>query len=486
MNKVESHFPVRALLIGLRSIGYSFPTAVADIMDNSISAGAHKIGIWSDPLAREPYFAIADDGCGMSPSELDNAMLFGSDRTRKSDSPLELGRFGLGLKAASLSQCRMFTVASKKHRGVTAMSFDVDEVERTGKLVLSKLNEREIAALPKIDALSRISSGTLVIWRKFDKIEDSAAVFERSFRSAVADAQKHAELVFHRFYDSVFIEFNGVRVAKRDPFLLQSHPRQQTGRTSELKVPGTDATISVTPYSLPYANSLTQEERHLLGDPRSVYDDQGFYLYRNRRLIAWGGWMRMGMRSELNKLARVQVDIPSSLDEIWSLDVKKSTARIPDAMRDAIRIAVSDSMVRSKKTVRGRGEAEASIENKVWDRIPERDGAISYRLNRQNPILQTLSENIGIQENKLLEYYLSQIETCFPTLRIQNDITVSARIVNTESEPDASDLKAQIVQCLSMTPAENRENLLSRLLSSQYYRPIAACRTELLRRLSDE
>ena len=484
--QVERSFPVTTLLIGLRSIGYSFPTAVADIMDNSLSAGADRIEVWSDPLAATPFFSIFDNGCGMTKSELDNAMLFGSDRSRKADSPRELGRFGLGLKAASLSQCKKFIVASKRNGRLSAMSFDVDEVKRTGRLVLEELASEAVRDIPKIELLLHSSSGTLVVWQKFDKIEGAAKVFEKSFRSVVSDAQRHAELVFHRFYDEIAITFNGIRIARRDPFLLDSHPRQQTGRTSKLNVPGTNATISVTPYSLPYANSLTVEERHLLGDPKSVYDDQGFYLYRNRRLIAWGGWMRMGMRSELNKLARVQVDIPSSLDEIWSLDVKKSTARIPDAMRDLIRIAVSDSMVRSMRAVRGKGVAEASIENKVWDRVPERDGAVSYRLNRQNPVLQTLLENIGIEETRLLENYLSQIETCFPTQRIQNDITESARIANTEVQVEPSDLKDQVVQCLSLSPPDAREELLVRLLSSQYYRPIAACKAELLGRINHD
>ena len=80
----------------------------------------------------------------------------------------------------------------------------------------------------------------------------------------------------------------------------------------------------VTPHTLPNANTLTSEERELLGIKNgvSIYDGQGFYIYRNKRLIIWGSWLRMNSRSEFNKLARIQIDLPSSLDSIWELDVK--------------------------------------------------------------------------------------------------------------------------------------------------------------------
>ena len=165
---VERQFPAKALLTGLRAIGYNFATAVADIMDNSISAEATEINVFSDPLCNVPYFCILDNGYGMSSNELDNAMLPGSDRENKEDSKLELGRFGLGLKSASLSQCREFTVASKKFGKIRAMSFDLDVIEAANKLLLKQLTDEEIEKLPQIARLKEYKSGTLVIWTKFD------------------------------------------------------------------------------------------------------------------------------------------------------------------------------------------------------------------------------------------------------------------------------------------------------------------------------
>lgn len=217
---VERQFPAKAILTGLRAIGYSFSTAVADIIDNSISAGASEVRIYSDPLAQIPYFCILDNGCGMNGSELNNAMLPGSERSGKQDSELELGRFGLGLKSASLSQCREFIVASKKFGKIRAMSFDLDVIEQTDKLLLKQLNDNEISLLPYLSALAAFETGTLVIWTKFDKIAGLAKNFEDSFRSLVSESKRHVEFVFHRFYKRISIYYNDKRIERRDPFLL--------------------------------------------------------------------------------------------------------------------------------------------------------------------------------------------------------------------------------------------------------------------------
>jgi hypothetical protein len=271
---VEKQFPAKALLTGLRAIGYSFSTAVADIIDNSVSAEATTVNVYFDPLASIPFFCILDDGNGMNFAELNNAMLPGSDRTDKEDSELELGRFGLGLKSASLSQCREFIVASKKFGKTNAMSFDLDVIENCNKLMLKVLDKDEVDGLPYIDTLKSYESGTLVIWNKFDKIESTAKSFEDSFRNVVAEAKKHVEFVFHRFYDDIEIYFNNKRIERRDPFLLSSFGRQQTGRTTSISIDG--SVITITPYTLPFANSLTSEEKALLGNPKAYMTSKAF------------------------------------------------------------------------------------------------------------------------------------------------------------------------------------------------------------------
>ena len=464
---VEREFPAKSLLTGLRSIGYSFSSAVADIIDNSISALATEVYIYSDPLANEPYFEILDNGRGMDTKELDNAMLPGSDRNNVEDSELELGRFGLGLKSASLSQCREFIVISKKNNAINAMSFDLDIIEEKNKLMLKVLTENEISCIPHVDELRDKPSGTLVVWKKFDKIEGLAKNFEDSFRSLVSESKKHVELVFHRFYGDINIYYHGRLVEKRDPFLLDSVGRQQTGRTSRIKV--NEQEIVVTPYTLPFANTLTLEEKSLLGNPKSIYDEQGFYLYRNKRLISWGSWMRMGIRSELNKLARIKVDIPSSLDSVWMLDVKKSSAKIPDKIKDQIKMAVEDSIIRSKRTTRFPGTKEQSVECKVWDRILEHEGKVRYQINRNTPAIAALYDALGEDEKGLLEIALSQIESYIPKYSISNDNMDSVVISNSGSDSEEEHLIEEIIKIIDMCEPDNKQQMFDYIFMAEGY-----------------
>lgn len=481
---VERQFPAKALITGLRAIGYSFSTAVADIIDNSISAHATEVKVFSDPLAEEPYFCILDNGCGMNRKELDNAMLPGSDREDKQDSEIELGRFGLGLKSASLSQCREFTVASKKFGKIQAMSFDLDVIERENKLLLKQLTKDEILGLPNIDLLDKYDTGTLVIWTKFDKIECGAAKFEDSFRDVVAESKRHVELVFHRFYSSIAIYYNNKRIEKRDPFLLDSEGRTQKGRETKIQVG--DSSIVVRPFTLPFANTLTSDEKALLGNPKSIFDEQGFYLYRNKRLISWGSWMRMGVRSELNKLARIQVDIPSSLDSVWMLDVKKSSAKIPDSIKEWIKIAVQDTIVRSRKTNKFPGAKEQSIMVKVWDRVDEHEGKIRYQLNRDNPIVVALNDSLGEREKELLNILLSQIECYLPKYSIINDSNDSLNIINSGSDTEEERLIDEIKAIISMIDVEQQNEMFDSIFMMESYKKVEARKDEIRRRIFGE
>ena len=478
---VERQFPAKALITGLRAIGYSFSTAVADIMDNSISAFATEIKIFSDPLANEPYFCILDNGCGMSGKELDNAMLPGSDREGKEDCEIELGRFGLGLKSASLSQCREFTVASKKFGKIRAMSFDLDVIEKENKLLLKQLSKEEVEELPNIDLLDGYETGTLVIWTKFDKIECGAARFEDSFRDVVAESKKHVELVFHRFYDSIAIYYNNKRIERRDPFLLSAEGRTQRGRETRIPVNGSE--IIVKPYTLPFANTLTSDEKALLGDPKKIFDEQGFYLYRNKRLISWGSWMRMGIRSELNKLARILVDIPSTLDSVWMLDVKKSSARIPDKIKDRIKMAVEDSIVRSKRTTKFPGVKEQSATCKIWDRINEHEGKVRYQINRDAPAIRALNDAVGDTEKELLEIVLSQIEAYLPKYSIANDNMDALNIVNSAADSEEERLIEEIEKIIAIFDPSMQRTQFENIFMAESYQRLYKRKDDIKRRI---
>lgn len=472
MSKIVQQIPpAKALINGIRAIGYNFSTSVADIIDNSIAAKAKNIDIFSDPLADIPYFCILDDGTGMDKNELNNAMIFGSDRSNKEVNELDLGRYGLGLKSASLSQCRELIVVSKKHNEINAMSYDLDVIKKSNDWNLLIYDQSEIEKLPRIENLYNYDSGTMVIWRKFDKIEDTAKNFDESFRSIVSDAKKHIELVFHRFYNDITINFNYDRISKVDPFLTCSIPKTQKGRTDSIHMD--NETILITPYILPYQNSLTIDEKKMLGSPKSIYDNQGFYVYRNKRLIIWGSWLRMSVRNELTKLARIQVDIPSSLDNQWSMDVKKSTAKIPDKIKDLIKASVEESIVKSKSILTFRGKKELTAENRMWNRITLRDGQVKYEINRDNPILQLLFETIDDKEYDLLNTFIAQIEDYIPKYNIHNDSSDINMVIVNKDETEEDKMIEQVVKFSKLFPKNEREQKIKSLLAAECYLKVA-------------
>ncbi len=474
-----------SLLFAIRSIGYTFEMAVADIIDNSISANASCVNIYSE-INPNPYFCFIDNGKGMNEEELKNAMLLGSFRPNSTNTSLDLGRFGMGLKSASLSQCRKFTVVTKQNDRILGVVFDIDLIEKNQKWILEQLSDKDFSNIPMIKHLYSLHSGTIVVWEHFDKIENSAKDFEVSFRKYIALAKAHVEFVFHRFYDKVSIFFNEQRIEKRDPFLKNSYGRQQEGRALSIDLDG--SIVIITPYTLPYSNSLTYEEKQLLGNPKSIYDEQGLYIYRNERLISWGSWFHTEVRSELNKLARVQVDIPTSLDSIWMLDVKKSSAKIPDRIRERIRIAINESTNRSRGTLKHPGEKELGERYNVWQRYLSPDSInVTYKLNRDNPILKLLQSQLSSSSKILLENFIHQIESFLPKTNIHLDESYDLKINDVYQQTSEQLEKELLDTIMSMSNDINtREDLLNSFLKSQAYSSISKLKNQLLEQIRHE
>ncbi|WP_323571830.1 ATP-binding protein [Rhizobium sp. 28DA2] len=195
------HLPPSAacLSASMRDLGYSLEAAVADLIDNSISADASKIDIFCEPSAPRPFLVILDDGRGMDADELLAAMRHGAANPRAERSPRDLGRFGLGLKTASFSQCRSLTVASMKGGACSAAEWDLDVIDKTDDWILSILDDKDIAALPYMDRLG--THGTAVIWRELDRLlEDETGNRRDEIVNEKLDVlEKHLSLVFHRF-----------------------------------------------------------------------------------------------------------------------------------------------------------------------------------------------------------------------------------------------------------------------------------------------
>lgn len=407
------------LIESMRALGYSFPTAIADLIDNSISAGAKNISIITNP-GDNPFLIIIDDGCGMDNGELYEAMRYGSSDPNEYRDENDLGRFGLGLKSASLSQCRNLVVVSKCNSELNSYSWNLDYVVEKGSWLLKGYNQNEINNMPYIDKLNSLSHGTYVYLDDFDKIKHQTTDVATTFNRFLNDMIEHLSLVFHRFLeDGLKIDVNGIEIKPKDPFLT-GHKATQRKREKTFAIDG--QIITLKPYILPHVSKLSDMDLMKVGGKERLKNDQGFYIYRNKRLIIWGTWFRLERKEELNKLARVRVDIPNSLDYMWSIDVKKSTATLPDKIKRQMYNAVYESVLTSEKihTFRGKKERPNDDIDYVWDRVKVRDG-YSYVLNRDLPLLKMLIDSLDDKQYKLLNNFLNTIETTFPSQTIYID-----------------------------------------------------------------
>ena len=400
------------LIESMRSLGYSFPAAIADLIDNSISAKANKITIIAEPSS-DPDLIIFDDGCGMSFDELYEAMRYGSANPLDKRSEDDLGRFGLGLKSASLSQCRKLVVISKRNGTISAYSWDLDYVISKGRWMLKGFSDKEIEEFPYVSLLNETDHGTYIYLSEFDRLKSQTGNISESFSKALGDMEEHISLVFHRFIDNgLVVELNGRELDSKDPFLSE-HPATQRKKEENIYIKGNK--IVLKPYILPHLSKLSQSDLDKLGGKERLKNEQGFYVYRNQRLIIWGTWFRLERKDELNKLARVRVDIPNTLDDIWAIDIKKSSATLPDMIKQNMYAAVYESVVGSEgvHTHRGRKENASNDIDYVWERIKKRDG-YEYLINRDIPQLKMLVATLSDQQIKMLDATLDVIEEAFP------------------------------------------------------------------------
>ena len=334
----EIHLPPSAaeLLESMRALGYSFEAALADLIDNSLSAAANRVEILFSPYD-QPYAAILDDGTGMGPAEITAAMRHGSRDPRLVRDARDLGRFGLGLKTASLSQCRRLTVASLKDGELSARRWDLDHVARRQDWMLLQLSEVQIRSLPLIEELGSQGHGTLVLWEDFDRLTADGTPLERALGTRVDLARDHLALVFHRFLNPapgqqpVSIRINRNPLKAIDPF-LSGQKATQALPIEEFEIE--QDKVTVRPFILPHISKLRAADLELAGGEEGLRRNQGFYIYRNRRLISWGSWFRLVRQGGTHtKLARVshQVDISNRLDHLWQLghqEVQNISARI--------------------------------------------------------------------------------------------------------------------------------------------------------------
>jgi hypothetical protein len=372
----------------MRDIGYSLETALADIVDNSLTAKASNIHLFADSSSRDVRIGILDDGDGMTESELLAAMRLGSRSPLEERDLTDLGRFGLGLKIASFSQCRRLTVVTR-HKGKTSAAiWDFEHVAKTDEWLV-QIPEK-LDAIPWLDRLGK--KGTLVIWENLDRLveQDGGAKDQSHFIRRMDDAREHLELVFHRFLSAepghrkIRMFLNERPLEAFDPF-HSSHPATTPGPVEHIKVGKHIVTIET--FTLPHHRKVTPDEWERYAGRAGYLKNQGFYVYRQRRLIIHGTWFGLARQMELTKLARVRIDMPNGLDSEWKIDVKKASAQPPYQVRDRLRRIIETLGADSKRVYTARGRKLVSDDRlPVWNRVQDKN-EIVYRLNPEHPVL---------------------------------------------------------------------------------------------------
>ena len=334
---------------GLRDTGYDFNTAVADIIDNSIAAKAKNVDILleMDPNG-DVFVYIADDGCGMDFEGLKNAMKYGSaERTDKAS----LGKFGLGLKTASTAFCRSLSVISKGADLVPRkVQWDLDYIATTGAW---NLRQPEITPdeLEYLEETSGDGTGTLVVWEKIDRLlNDSRS--KTSARNALKKVEQsllfHISMVYQRFLDesdhrapNVSIRLNGHDVEPWDPFCLTEENTTVLYEDElEIEMPGESEipVLTIKAVLIPRRDEFSTKEA---GDKARVSNDmQGFYIYREQRLIHSGDWMGMFSKEPHGTLLRVELSFDHKLDEAFHVDIKKSRILLNEEIFNYIKDSV--------------------------------------------------------------------------------------------------------------------------------------------------
>lgn len=383
-----------ALIEGLRDIGYSLETAISDIVDNSITAGAHRIHIVTETYSDEPYIAIIDDGEGMSEEELIAAMRPGSRNPLATRDEPDLGRFGLGLKSASFSQCRRLTVVSRRSGRTSAAIWDLDDVAERNEWAVQLPDHFDL--IPSIDTLGE--KGTLVLWQKLDRLTDgyshNAAKRAEVINQRIAETERHLRLVFHRFMEDakpLRILLNARLLRPLDPF-ARKNPATISDPEEKLTLLRGD--VEIQSFTIPHHKQMSKTDWEDTGGPEGHLKSQGFYLYRGKRLILHGTWFGLCRQSELTKLSRVRVDIPNSMDADWKIDVKKSSAQLPAVVRDRLKRVIERILAGSKRTYSKRGQKLVDHERlPIWHRI-QADGQIRYRPNIEHPAFADFAESL--------------------------------------------------------------------------------------------
>lgn len=486
------HAPPRAaaMVEALRGLGYSTATALADIIDNSIAARASQVDlrfIWAGADSR---VEIQDNGAGMSAAELDSAMRLGDRNPLHQRAESDLGRFGLGLKTASFSQCRRLTVATVGPDGLQCLRWDLDVLaagDGDGWHLLEGPDPRSAAVVDSFGG--RGERGTLVLWEGMDRVV-TESFREQDYLDLIDRVDTHLSMVFHRYLEGrrprLSLRINGTALMPWDPF-LDGHPAKpwHSPASAAPGMPG----VSIECHVLPHKDRLTAKEHEAAQGPDGWTAQQGFYVYRNERLLVAGSWLGLGQgrgwtKDEAHKLARIRLDIPNSTDAQWKIDVRKSTARPPVEVRAWLVRHAEEVRTRARRAFAHRGLVPRTRNGEevvqAW-RSEKFSGGTRYRIDQDHPAVRAVLDGA----NALLPEVRALIRILEETVPVQRIWLDTVENHETPRTGFAGETPAEVVSVLNvmyrnmltrkaMSPAAARRCLLTTEPFQNYPELVAA------------
>jgi hypothetical protein len=454
-----------SLARSLRSIGYSFSDAICDIIDNSITALATSVQILIEWRESRPIVLIKDNGKGMSRHELIEAMRPGTRSPAEQRSEGDLGRFGLGLKTASFSQSSKLSVTTwQNDLGCHRAEWDLNEVEKSNRWSLL------LEQLPKPDNES--ATGTIIEWTHIDGFSEmDIKEGQKQLARMVVELEAHIGRTYHRFIEGqvtrkVGFTINNLPCNAINPFF----PTKSITRPKE-EIIDRGKRCYIQSYTLPHSAKCTSKEWELNSGPNGYLESQGFYLYRNNRLIVPGSWFGLAAKKESSKLCRASIDITHESDFDWQIDIKKSSATPPPSIRSRLKSLIHNltSSSRQAQLYRSRSLSNADMVS-IWKRVVK-DGAIEYVVDHDHHLLRSLTEGFGEDEKNRVSELVNIIVNTLPTRAIYRDLCDdSASVAQPELE-----LKSLIALAVDMkqylqSMGRSEENISTILKNAEMFR----------------
>ena len=448
------------LIKSISEQGYSLEAAIADLIDNSISANAKHIELLTD-IVEEPFrFYLADDGIGMTLDELKENMKFPSTSPDNSRQSNDLGRFGLGMKTASFSQTRKFTVISRKKdtEKFSARTWDLEvlKFEKSWKLIVNTENEINKFLLDyyriseeHLESFNNFQVSTIIIWEglyKFEeylKLENRKKALKKEISEVTSD---YLSLVFHKFMEQskpLKIRINNSILHPFNPF-----PKKEKDlRVLEFREKNfSDDIIKMEGYILP-SRSIEESKNGTsiwTTKYKSLIDMEGIYIYRANRIILFGGWNGIIKRAPRMQLSRLKVDIGNSVDHLLHLNVAKSQVIIPHDLKKAFEDYVEILKYESNKEYFNR--TSKNIPNKndnkfgLFEKIPSNKG-MKVELNRNYPLLKEIEKELSEKSKSNLKVLIKMINTQIDKIK---DIYEEKGFLDCDNEINEEDLKNAI------------------------------------------